>query len=431
MKPRVAVVGGGYAGFAAAVTLANQGIQVTVFESAKQIGGRARAMQHAGLTLDSGQHILLGAYRETLRLIEMVDGNGAQTLLRLPLMLAIPGRFKLRVAALPAPLHLVFGLLAAQGLSLAERLSALRFMLKMRQQNFRIAADMPVSELLQQHGQSRNIAQIMWEPLCTAALNTPPGISSAQVFLNVLRDSLNGTRSDSDMLLPRVDLSTIFPERAATYLQARGSEVRLSQKVENLTMENGRISVGTAGTREQFSHVICAVPPQRLASLIAPLPQLAQTSALLEKFEYQPIYTIYLQYPSGVKLPEAMLGMLGRHIQWLFDRGQISGHAGLIAAVISADGAHQELTHEALAQTAHLELSKVLGALPPPLWHQVIAEKRATFACTVNLERPSQKTAIGNLFLAGDYTASDYPATLEAAAQSGVKCAQFILETLS
>jgi predicted NAD/FAD-dependent oxidoreductase len=147
------------------------------------------------------------------------------------------------------------------------------------------------------------------------------------------------------------------------------------------------------------------------------------------KFTYEPIYTVYLQYPHDVKLPQVMIGLTQTMSQWVFDRGQLNGQKGLLAVIISAKGEHQKLTHEALANQVIAELKTAFPNLPSPKWHKVIAEKRATFACTTNLKRPQQKTTIQNLYLAGDYTEGNYPATIEGAIQSGLSAAQLILQS--
>src|SRR4030067_2137426 len=116
----------------------------------------------------------------------------------------------------------------------------------------------------------------------------------------------------------------------------------------------------------------------------------------------QPIYTGYLQYPAHVPLPHPMLGLHQRYSQWLFDKGRISGKHGLLAAVISAEGIHQELYQEELAQKVIAELREEFGIAEPPQWFKVIAEKRATFCCSPNLQRPSQQTSLPRLLLAGD-----------------------------
>jgi squalene-associated FAD-dependent desaturase len=435
------IIGGGYAGMAAASELAARGIPVTVFESAKQLGGRARGVLHLDTQLDNGQHLLLGCYRETLRLIALVGGDIEQDFLRLPLQLDLHGQFSLKAPRLPAPLHLLIALLTAQGLTWGERLNAARFMLTLRNANFQLnqlprplagegwgegSSDITVSSLLVRYGQDAALTSKLWEPLCIAALNTPIHKASAQVLLNVLRDSLNRTRADSDMLLPRLDFSALFPQRAAAYIERHGGKVFTSCGVEAIVPNDIGITLVTANGTHNFSHIICATSPTIAAKLLRPLAALADSVAQIDSLQQQPIYTVYLQYPPHVRLPHPMLGLHQRFSQWLFDKGQIAAQHGLLAAVISAEGIHQELTHDELAQKVIDELRDEFGITETPLWHKVIAEKRATFCCAPNLQRPSQQTALPNLLLAGDYTAGEYPATLEGAVMSGVKCAGLI-----
>ncbi len=449
----VGIIGGGYAGMAAAVALAARGIPVTVFEGARQLGGRARGVPHfevsprandaraqspardphhrvgqSELMLDNGQHILLGCYRQTLRLIEKVGGHIERDFLRLPLQLALHNRFELKAASLPAPLHLLGGLLTAKGLSPAQRLSAARFMLAMRRSRFALSRDTTALELLRARRQDEELIRLLWEPICISALNTPVHKASAQVLLNVLRDSLNGIRADSDMLLPRLDFTALFPARAAEYIARCGGKVIDSCKVEAIEPCGEEIQLRSAQGSHRFTHAICAASPANTARLFRAVPALACVAARIEALAFQPIYTVYLQYPEDIHLPHPMVGLDGCMAQWLFDRGQIAGQGGLIAAVISAEGAHQELELEALARRVASELREHLGITAMPLWHQVIAEKRATFACEPNLDRPSHLTPLRTVLLAGDYPAGDYPATLEGATISGVRCAEAICE---
>lgn len=426
---KVAVIGAGYAGLAAAVELAAQGIPVTVFEAARQLGGRARRVDYRDMALDNGQHIFIGAYRETLRLMRMTGADPAELLLRLPLQLVIPGRFRLQAAPLPAPLHLALGLLTARGLTWGERLSAARFMSTMRRRGFRLGEDIGTGEMLTMHGQTGNLRRYLWEPLCIAALNTPLESASAQVFLNVLRDSLAGSQADSDMLLPLANLTHLFPEHAAAFLNSHGGKINHSQAVLAIKAEAAGFTLEMRSGAEKFDQVICAVPPQRLVALTADLPELAEARAQVSRFSYQPIYSVFLQYPAATRLPRHMIGLYGGVTQWVFDRGQLNQEPGMMCAVISAEGPHQTLGHDELAQRVHEELLAALPDLPRPQWHKVIAEKRATFACSPGLERPGQATPLPNFYLAGDYTAGGYPATIESAVRSGVKCAQLILES--
>jgi len=420
----VAVIGGGYAGMAAAVELAGCGIAVTVFESAKQLGGRARGVHYNDTRLDNGQHLLLGCYRETLRLIELVGGNVEQDFLHLPLQLDLHGQFSLKAPHLPAPFHLLAALLKACGLTWNERIKAARFMLALRRMKFCLPCDMSVAELLEKYGQDADLTFKLWEPLCIAALNTPIRKASAQVLLNVLRDALNRNRADSDMLLARINLTALFPQRAATYIEQLGGKVCIACGVEAIIPREDHIELLTAQGTHSFSHVICAVPPAVAGKMLGTIAALESIAAQIRNLEHQPIYTVYLQYPSHVTLPHAMIGLHQRFSQWLFDKGRIASQHGLLAAVISAEGIHQRLGQKELAQKVIAELQEEFGIADTPQWFKVIAEKRATFCCSPGLQRPSQETKLPNLLLAGDYTAGDYPATLEGAVLSGLSCAR-------
>jgi hydroxysqualene dehydroxylase len=426
---RVAVIGGGYAGMATAVTLAELSVPVTVFESARTLGGRARRIEHREFALDNGLHILIGAYRETQRLMRLVGAEPERLLLRRPFTWRIHDRFSLSAPGLPAPLHLLAGLLAARGATLPERLGAVRFVLRLRRCGYCLEQDMSVAALLERHGQGARVTRLLWRPLCVSALNTPIEAASAQIFLNVLRDTLDAEREASDLLLPRADLSALFPEPAAAYVAARGGVVRTGERVTAVDQTNGGFTVRCAGEEHVFSHVICALAPYHAKAFLLGVSALAEVAEAIDQLAYQPIYSVYLRYPRDVRLPAPMLGFESALLQWAFDRGELCGQQGLIGVVISAEGAHQDVTQDELAHLVHQELQQQLGLLPSPLWYQVIAEKRATFACVPGLKRPQQQTALRGFFLAGDYVASDYPATLETAVRSGVNAARAILGT--
>lgn len=403
MARRIGVVGAGYAGMAAAVTLAARGAEVTLLESGAVPGGRARRVESRGEALDNGQHILIGAYATLFGLMRTV-GVPSDAVLRLPLELRYADGFRFNALYLPAPFGLLGGLLLARGLPWREKLGAVRFMRALRRTGFRLREDCSVSALLERYGQAGRIGHYLWEPLCVSALNTLPEFASANVFLAVLRDTLAGEAEASDLILPRVDLSRLFPEPAMAWLQAKGAEVRCESTVRDL----GRL-------RSEHEAVIIAVGPHQLKTL---LPELAL------QFEYQPITTCYLQYDARTRLPFPMLGLANGLVQWVFDRGRLTGEKGLLAAVISAQGDHQQMTQDELARTCHRELAAALKNLPEPQWSRVIAEKRATIAVAPGLRRPAIETPLSGVFLAGDYTDPEYPPTLEAAARSGVRAAE-------
>jgi hydroxysqualene dehydroxylase len=421
---RVAVVGAGWAGLAAGVTLAERGLPVTVFEASRSLGGRARRVTLDGTDLDNGQHILIGAYTETLRLMRLVGADPERLLVRLPLELRDVSGFRLRAPPLPAPLHLLAGLVLASGLTAAERLRAARFVAHLRRSRFALEADESVERLLARHRQAGAPRDRLWVPLCVSALNTPPERASARVFANVLRDTLGGARAASDLLLPRADLGALFPAPAAAFVAGHGGEIRLGTAIRAIVRDGAGFWLDTDPAA--FSHVVLACPPQLAPGLLGDFPELGGLAATIAAIEHEPIYTCYLQYPEAVSLPFPMLGFSGGLTQWAFDRGTLSGHPGLIAVVLSASGKHEALTHAALAAAIHAELAAGLPGLPEPRWHRVIAERRATFSCRPGLARPANATAVPGLVLAGDYTASDYPATLEAAVRSGIAAANLL-----
>ena len=425
----VAVIGGGCAGLAAATRLVQQGLQVTLYESSPQLGGRARGLDWKGQRLDNGQHILLGAYRDTLGLMQLAGVDMSQALLRLPLQLVMHRRFQLEAFKyLPAPLHVLAGLLSAQGLSWKERWSAIRFMAWLRGIGFQLDHDLPLETLLTQRSQPDAVTRCLWEPLCLAALNTPLREASAQVFLNVLRDSFAKAKADSDMLLPKQDLTRMLAEPLSGYIRSQGGQVRLGVAITGIRHTPQGFELATAQGTGRYSHVVVATSPFRTGELLAALPEMGPSRQLIDALTYQPIYTVYLQYPSEIRLDAPMLGFAEGYGQWVFDRGQLYGQHGLMAIVISAEGRHQAMTQERLAEAVTEEMAQHFPGLPVPLWHKVIAEKRATFACTHDLQRPAAITAVAGLYLAGDYVAGDYPATIEGAVRSGLYCAEHIIQ---
>jgi squalene-associated FAD-dependent desaturase len=441
----IAIVGGGYAGLAAAVRIVELGGRASVFESGPVLGGRARRITYQDRVLDNGQHILSGAYTELLRLMDVVGVSG-RAYERVPLLLSIPPHFRLRAALLPAPLHMAFALLTANGLSWSDRLDAIRFMSALKRSNFVVDARLTVSQLLALHGQSADLTKYLWQPLTISALNTPLASASAQVFVNVLRDALAGAREASDLLLPKVDLSALFPEPAAAWLAARGASTETGVKVTEIVPGADNVVVRTKGAEHAFDAVIVSVGPHQREGLLPTDPNAARQSSCA----YEPIITIYLGFDSDSSLPTPMLGQTEGVVQWFFDRRALSaaphtteahrakpraGHAELIiAAVISASGEHETLSHAELAALAVRELNAHLPDLPAPVWHKVIHEKFATFACTVDAPRPSAATTHPRVWLAADDVQNPqraYPATLEGAVRNGVAAAELAMAALA
>jgi hydroxysqualene dehydroxylase len=431
----VAVIGAGWAGCAAAVELIRGGHSVTLFEATRTLGGRARRVEFDGKLLDNGQHILLGAYSESLRLLRLVGINPGDALLRLPLQMCYPpdsDGMQFIAARLPAPLHLLGALWRADGLTRDDKLALARFSTTARWMDWRLDTDCPVAELLERFDQTARLIQLMWRPLCLAALNTPPERASAQVFLNVLRDSLGAKRSASDMLLPRVDLSALFPQQAAAFVTQHGGSVRLGATVNRIRRDASgwRLQCSDDNCESHFGAVIVATQAKHAATLLDDLmPALPSTG-----FVYEPITTCYLQYAPALQLARPMFALLddpaaGAWGQFVFDRGLLdTSQRGLLSVVVSASTEAIALGQHSLAAAIAAQLATVFKRpeLAQPLWSKVISEKRATYACAPALQRPANATGVAGLLIAGDYTAGDYPATLEAAIRSGVQAAALI-----
>ncbi|MGB7502184.1 MAG: hydroxysqualene dehydroxylase HpnE [Azonexus sp.] len=404
---KVAVIGGGWAGIAAAVELTAAGVDTTLFEAGHVLGGRARSITVAGRTLDNGQHILLGAYRETLALIRSVGADPDKLFDRRPLQVIDHTGFRMALPKLPAPLNVAWGLLAANGVSLSEKLATAWWMQGIKARRFRLDGDCTVAEWLDAAGQTGTLRRHLWEPLCLAALNTPAERASAQVFANVLRDSLGSARQeDTDLLLPRVDLGQLLPEPATRWLTANGATLCFGTRVAGITVTPDGIAV--AGVSHDA--VVIATAPQHAGKL---------WPAADTAYEYEPIATVYLQFGAKTHLPFPLLNLLGKHGQWVVDHGN-----GLLACVLSGHGDWESLDDDALAAALQQEL-----AIPEKAgWCKVIREKRATFSCRPGIPRPPCTTAHPYVLLAGDYTWADYPATLEGAVRSGRRAAHVLLQ---
>ncbi len=432
--PRIGVIGGGWAGCAAAVKLAEAGYAVHLFEGMRILGGRARTVQLDDYKLDNGQHIMLGAYRATLELMKQVGIDCEQAFLRLPLQMRYPknsGGMDFAAPRLPAPLHLLAALFRAKGFSMADKQSLARFSTAARWMGWHLNDDCSVAELLERFDQTPRLTALMWRPLCLAALNTVPEQASAKVFLNVLRDSLGAKRAASDMLLPRKDLSELFPMHAARYIQQHQGMIHMGVQLRSLTREGNRWWLEVAGDLSDsvlaFDKLVLATSPRQAAQL---LDGIADTGAIRE-LAYEPITTCYLRYSSKLRLPAPFFALVddeakGAWGQFVFDRGQLdAAHAGILAVVVSASHAAVALDQGELSRAVARQLATAFNApkLAEPRWSRVISEKRATFSCTPGLVRPENDLGVPGLMLAGDYTAGDYPATLEGAVRSGIKAA--------
>ena len=431
----VVIIGAGWAGLAAAVELTRADIRVTLIEAARQAGGRARCVATQGTAFDNGQHLMLGAYSEMLRLLRVIGVPEEQVFHRRPLRLEMrtPRREDMCIAfpTLPAPWHVVAGFARAKGLSGSERYRALALCMQLFFSGFKLAKDLSVAAWLQGAKQPERLIKALWEPLCLAALNTPLDQASAQIFIHVLHEAFAGKRRDADMLFPRVDLGAVFPQPALEFICAHGGTLRFGERVSSLQISDGRIAgVSTRQGILHADHVVMAAAPSEALRLMEPQPLLQDTGLQLAKLRYEPICTVYLQYPAGIRLGCEMLGLLDGTGQWLLDLGD-AGHPGRMAVVISGPGSHMALDNAALCADVTAQIGAHFPRWPAPTHSLVIREKRATFSCHADVAalRPGTRTAVTGCWLAGDYTDTGLPATLEGALRSGVRAAREIMGT--
>jgi len=430
---RVIVVGGGWSGLAAAVELSRRGAAVTLLEAADRLGGRAARIQHRGRDYDSGQHLLIGAYRGVRELLAVTGVEEREVFERRPLELislsATAAPLRLRLADLPAPFHLLGGLLRAEGLSRADKWRALKFCLAAARSRTP-DPDYSVQELLFRHAQSPALVVRLWEPVCLATLNTPLHEASAALFLRVLRDTFAYDRRDSDLLLPRRGLASVLPDPAQRFLAARGARILLRHRAAGLEVARGRVDavVLADGARLAADHVVLALPPPACARVIGNCAPLRPLAERLSRLDYAPICTVYLRYPPAVRLDFPMIGLHGTLAQWVFDLAA-SGEPGLMAAVISGPGDHVSLARAELQDRVRAELAARFPHWPPPSEIFSLCEQRATFLSRIGIDklRPAAETAVEGCWLAGDAVDSGYPATLEGAVRNGLACARRIM----
>jgi len=429
----IVIVGGGWSGLAAAVELCRQQRPVTLLESARQLGGRARSIRSNDMIVDNGQHLFIGAYRSVLGLMDRIGVDVQGVFLRQPLTLRLIKGNKtslhFKAPRLPAPLHLLSAILTAHGLSRADRIQALRFGRRLPELSRADREDISVQALLHSEAQTPALIRKLWGPLCIAALNTAPGDASARIFLRTLKESFVGLRRHSDLLIPRLALDEVLPRPCADYLQQRGVRIELGQRVTGLEIEGTGIQAVKIGERRvEASQVILAAPHVISRRLMSHHPPLQALCAQLSELGNEPVTTLYLRYPPQTCLPQPVVGLEDTLAQWVFDR-RVCGQPGMMAVVISARGWHSQMKTDVLTQRVAAEMAASFPDWPAHVQSLLIREKRATFSSRVGIDqiRPANRTPLAGLWLAGDYTANGLPATLEGAVRSGIGCAQAIL----
>lgn len=438
IAPRhVVVIGGGFAGVAAAVSLTARGARVTLLEARRALGGRAASFtdEPSGDVVDNGQHLFMACYRSTRALL---DALGASSHLRYQRRLTVdylqPGRrLRLQAAPLPSPWHLLAGVLTLKGLGTRDRMALLRAGPALRRLTSPASCaalePVTVAAWLDQLGQTEGLRRLLWRPLTLATLNAPPESAPASLLACVMREGFLAGPAASRLGLASVGLSDLYAEPARRWLESRGARVRAGTPAARLRLDGGLVAAVELrdGTEVQADAFVSAIPPAALARLGAPVPG-------LERFGTSTILSINLwpERPLESLRGIDFAALPDGRIQWVFNKARILGEGCRhIAAVISAASGLEDQPNEALAAMAWEDLGACLPEVritPLSRW-LVVRERAATFAASVETEplRPGTRSAWPNLALAGDWTMRGMPATIEAAVRSGHMAADHLV----
>lgn len=436
-KPlRIAIVGGGWAGMAAAVQLQQQGHALHIWEASRIWGGRARALplpgaaEHPSWVADNGQHILIGAYQACLQVMHTVGVDVSAALLRLPLDLRYADGLGLQLPNLPPPWDAAIGIARAKGWSWSEKLALLRTARRWQHSQFSCSPAATVADIC--HGLPERLMQDFVDPLCISALNLPAAQASGRIFLHVLQDGLFSGQGGSNLLIPRTDLSTLFPATAAQWLQAHGAQLHLGTRVQAIRYDADTAQWSVDG--QVFDAVVLATSCVEAARLVqqTPLPAALQPAAVqwasaAHALPHTAIATVYAfsRQPlrHGKLLPAPMVALRSHAsapAQFAFDKAQLGGPGGWLGLVVSASHGDKDTLQAQVLEQARTQLQ-----LPDLQAVKTVIDKRATFACTPLVQRPGARI-LPNLWACGDYVDGPYPATLEGAVRSGMDVAQHI-----
>ncbi|WP_026296461.1 hydroxysqualene dehydroxylase HpnE [Thioalkalivibrio sp. ALgr1] len=434
----VVVLGAGWAGLTAALTLARAGIAVHLIEAAATAGGRARSLNRDGAELDNGQHVLVGACHATLEQLRSVGTDPERAFAALPfgLRMHAPGRphpafgLEPRSPRLPALARGLWQSLA--GTALHRRLPALLGAASILHRP--LDEDLDVLEWLQARHQPDTLIRQLWEPLCLAVMNTPTRSASAQIFQNVLRLALNHGPDDARLLIPTRPLGSLYPEPALRELRERGATIETGRRIVAIESGGTEARYQLRDRNHRVTHanaVILATAPSAAARLLPEAPELQPHHRALVAMGERSICTVYLRYPGPILERPPLQGLIDQHGQWLIPR-RVAGEPHWLAVVISTADDLPAMTAEERWRRVAEELERTFPELGIPQTGHVVCERRATIDARVDLDalRPVAGTPWPGLFLAGDYVTPGLPSTLEAAVRSGLESAHKLLETL-
>jgi len=436
--PQVVVVGGGFAGLAAAVRLARAGARVTVLERRPFLGGRAYSFTDpaTGDAIDNGPHVLMGAYTEALDFLAEI-GAGAklavQPRLRVSLADPVLGTGAVAAPALPGPLQGPAALLRYALLSRADRVRLLIGAVRLAAGGPERLRHRTVAEALAAVGQSPAACARFWHPLAVATLNEAPAVAAAAPFVAVLRRGFFAGARAARFAFPRVPLSELYTADARRLVERRGGSVRTGAAVATLALAGDRaVGVGLRdGTRIVADAVILALPCAALRRLLPAALAERPPFAALGTVGTSPIVSVHLWIDRAVGWGSPFLGLLGGRAQWLCDCGPTAAGGHRLASVTSGARFWDDAPDDAIVREVWAEARAVLPALRPAAVRRalVVRERHATISLTpaADAVRPPVTTPVSNLFLAGDWVRTGLPATIEGAVLAGREAARLAL----
>lgn len=432
----VAVVGGGLAGLAASCALADAGYSVTLFERRLYLGGRASSYEHPGTgeVVDNCQHLLLGCCTNLIDFYHRLNVDEKIRWFDEMNFIEPGGRIsRIKPSWMPAPLHNGPSFLAAQYLSFRDKAAIGRALVAM---SGKLPPDSEENFLhwLERHHQTRQGIERFWKPVLTSALNEDLDRVSVPHSMRVFRKSFMKSAAAGRIGLPTIPLSELYAS-AVGYIQMRGGQVRLRSAVNGITAREDGIEINSGAGREAFDLAALAVPFQSVAGLL-PQDRLAEPlRSSLEHFASSPITGIHLWFDREITpLPHAAL--LDRTIQWMFQKSKFQepryreGSGSYVELVVSASKSLVEKSREEILELAQRELTEFFPLVRESrvLKAAVIKEIYATYSIIPGLDRyrPGPQSPWPRLFLAGDWTATEWPATMEGAVRSGYLAAEAI-----
>ncbi|MFP4527322.1 MAG: hydroxysqualene dehydroxylase HpnE [Candidatus Kapaibacterium sp.] len=436
---KIGIIGAGAAGLAAAVHLAQSGVKPIVIEASPSPGGRARSRTAAlGETIDNGQHLMIGAYESFIKLLEITGERDSYVALP-PFRMDFrrsTNRYRLDTSPFSGRIGAAWAMLRFGALDIQSKLRLAAFVAQIISGRID-AANLTAGDVLRKYGQTPLAIGTFWEPLIVATMNSPIDRASGRLFMNIVRIAFFGRPEDGRLLLPSKSSGEIFAH-AERFITSRGGEVYYTKRVSNFEkIDSGFRLICRDNMNFDCDGVISAVPPASLKPILPPGGDFGALAGFCEELEYSPIVSIYIWSRRRLDLPP-MTALLDSPLQWIFARDEFisgyssNGDAHRYAITISAADAIMPMKRNEIIEFTIHELSSFFPDFSENdlINFEIIKEGLATPLFTPEMEsrRPENATSMPGMFVAGDWTATGLPATLESAARSGFAAAKKCLE---